>query len=1170
MKHLLKKSVRRIVGAGCLSLLALSFVAPAARAGLTFQLYLYQINQGQGYVFYTPLFTNAVAPAAALGTYVISSPGWPTNGSRRGFELTANNGLVDRYEFDSEHVYGDFNSTLQQITNGNWNILFTNAATTNVFQFTVSAPTITSNMFPATIITFPADGSVILSSQTNFTWQGPTNWLVSPSAQVYNDSYYQAANVPAGQNNWNVDSSIPAGTNYTFYIQYLTNSATAFFVATTPLSTNTAQPISGWSSTSVLDSSISVNFDVVPARGSPSQGHACLAYYTFEDNNLFVHDFSGNGNDMSYAWFSVPPYIVTNDAVAGTYAGGFGGSGWFTPPDGLRSLFAGSFSVSLWLKTTNTYGLNIGDEYSAAGIVSALNSGINNGVMPMGQTGSKLAFYTGGSLLNVLHSQASINTGQYVHVVTTRDQGTGEKRIYVNGVLDATVYSDTDTLNGSSSGGLTIGYNNGNVFTGEMDEIQFYSGILSSNEVAYLHSHPGTNVADTFDPNRPTARYDFEDTNSPGIDSSGHNNNANCSGGYGGTNLDTFSTNAIVGSYARQFFGDTFICFSPGAQSFNNLSNALSGDFSVSAWVNTTNSAGEDYYDANAGAGVLNALNAYTNSVVPISITGSKAAFTIYDQSNNPTTLHSITSVNDGRYHLITVTRTQTNGLMNLYVDGVRQATGTNTTQPIYTPSTIYLGGGGSPFIGLLDDVRIYSGVLSPADVLNLAGGSGYALPQALDATNLTWSVSGDTGWLVETTNTYNGAPAAAQSGSVTNYQSTTLTTTVTGPGNLTFYWSSIANDPNGQFDYEFYIDDPSTNDIADLYNGVNPWQQFGPIHIGPGQHTLGWVVYANGDTDPTQAGYLGQVTFTPPDTSPVYANITLDIYHGQDPTFGDIYVLFPSFASISPAGTGTTTNIVQSPNGYFSSHADAGGGGSGSAILSTLSQLGNECTNGLWTLYINKGLPNERQFNFSATLNGLTTNLLSAVNIITPTNGATGVPANTAFKWTGPTNYPSLTVSKQYVDGSGYASATLPANATNWPSPPVLTVGTNKFHIEYISNSFPNMTFSVPVDTNDSQTVSGWVTQVNLHTTADSIFVVTAAPLPLSLTNPRGGGTNFQFSFQSQTGFTHSILYRTNLAAGSWITYTNITGDGTLKTIPVPFSLFSPSKQGFIRVLTQ
>jgi hypothetical protein len=64
--------------------------------------------------------------------------------------------------------------------------------------------------------------------------------------------------------------------------------------------------------------------------------------------------------------------------------------------------------------------------------------------------------------------------------------------------------------------------------------------------------------------------------------------------------------------------------------------------------------------------------------------------------------------------------------------------------------------------------------------------------------------------------------------------------------------------------------------------------------------------------------------------------------------------------------------------------------------------------------------------------------------------------------------------------------------------------------------------------------------------------------------------GGNFQFSFQSQTGFTNTVYYRTNLATGSWLTWTNIPGDGSSKTSSIPLSLFSPSKTVFIRVSTQ
>ncbi len=250
-----------------------------------------------------------------------------------------------------------------------------------------------------------------------------------------------------------------------------------------------------------------------------------------------------------------------------------------------------------------------------------------------------------------------------------------------------------------------------------------------------------------------------------------------------------------------------------------------------------------------------------------------------------------------------------------------------------------------SSYQGRLDDLQIYTGVLSSSDVAYLfanpgsvvADVSGSDFNTALNTSNLPWSTSGDSNWFIETTNTHDGF-SAVQSGSVTDQHTSTLSVTVTGPGTLTFYWSSIANDPNGGFDYEFDIDGGYTNDIW----GDNVWQQAGPYVIDPGQHVLSWKVGAYGDTDPTQAGFLDQVTFT---------------------------------------------------------------------------------------------------------------------------------------------------------------------------------IGASPAHLINVSRT----------------------------------------------------STNFQFSFISLSSFSHAVQYRTNLTAGSnWQTYTNVTGDGNLKTIPIPLSVFSPSPQGFVRVLTQ
>ena len=401
----------------------LTLAVATSRAGLTLELHLYRTSGGDFYAFYTPLYTNSLAPDAPLGTYIIQSPHQPTNGSVRGF-LLGTNGISDIGSVNSEQFYHEFNAAIFQITNGDWTLLFTNATTTNIFHFTISAPTMSSNMLPATVANFPTPGLTILTNETNFSWQGPTAWPTTEFGQVFNsENYYTQAVLPAGQTNWNVASSLPPHPNYNFLLRYLYTNT--LFSITTPIDTVSSQPFPGWDSDAVLETGLNIAFSVVTDHGVAAHGHTLLANYTFEDNNLIAHDFSGAENNMrSYAWFSVPPTIVTNDAAAGTYAGGLSGSGWFFPSDSLRLLFAKSFSVSLWLKTTNIYGSDTAGIFDSAGVISDLGSDYSQSAAPMLQSGHKLSFFTGGDTPNMLYSQADINTGQYIHVVTTRDQQT--------------------------------------------------------------------------------------------------------------------------------------------------------------------------------------------------------------------------------------------------------------------------------------------------------------------------------------------------------------------------------------------------------------------------------------------------------------------------------------------------------------------------------------------------------------------------------------------------------------------------------------------------------------------------------------------------------------------------------------------------------------------------
>ncbi len=279
--------------------------------------------------------------------------------------------------------------------------------------------------------------------------------------------------------------------------------------------------------------------------------------------------------------------------------------------------------------------------------------------------------------------------------------------------------------------------------------------------------------------------------------------------------------------------------------------------------------------------------------------------------------MHSISSVNDGNYHLITVTRDQDSGEMKIYVDGNFENSEIGTTDPLNGNNYNLTLGGWAYFIdgtgtnyssykGLLDDVQIYSGVLSAQDVAFLYANPGASVPDttaldfnpALNTTGLPWMTSGDANWFVESTNTWNGSPAAAQSGSVINSQSSTLSVTVAGPGTLTFYWAS--QDDCNNFYYEFAIDGNPKDSIQcnqSWYLEVDP-QTGLPYEIPAGQHTLTWTTYANGDTDPTEAGFLDQVSYVP-DTAPT---ITLNPF--SQTNYPGYSVWLSANATSTPAAT--------------------------------------------------------------------------------------------------------------------------------------------------------------------------------------------------------------------------------------------------------------------------
>jgi hypothetical protein len=132
----------------------------------------------------------------------------------------------------------------------------------------------------------------------------------------------------------------------------------------------------------------------------------------------------------------------------------------------------------------------------------------------------------------------------------------------------------------------------------------------------------------------------------------------------------------------------------------------------------------------------------------------------------------------------------------------------------------------------------------------------GLTLDQALDNTKLTFSTSGTVSWFPETGIWYYGG-SAAQSGAITNSQSSTLQTSVVGPGKITFYWR-VSSELN--YDYlNVYLD----TTLLDRISGIQAWAPK-TVSVPAGIHSIKWT-YSKDSTvsQGSDCGWVDKVVYS-------------------------------------------------------------------------------------------------------------------------------------------------------------------------------------------------------------------------------------------------------------------------------------------------------------------
>jgi len=736
---------------------ALAAGLPAARAGVTVDLHLY--NNNNFYFVFAYLSANNATPPGGLpvGTYTISTPQSAAAGSAPQYH---SDGTNVTYITGGGNSTSDFATLMQSITNGNWTLVVTNAASTNTYTFTVSAPVLPAGLLPETVITFPPPGSSNVANQPNFTWQGPSAWTGALTVSDFtNDAsgtgyYVVTAALPPAQTFWVPPIALPNGTN-TFGVSYTSN-ATALVVASTPVD-GSSQPIPGWVSTATLETYNGSQFSIgggSSGTGPGSQGHTLVAHYTFDHGDVSGTDSSGNGNNFNgnaSSWGSGLFQSSSTDAVAGGGAMQFYGysslAAYYTDPgtlySNLVSTLAGSFSVSLWLNTASLMGNDGDDARNGAIVIYVFNADSQaDGVIPVAITGNKLAFYTGDAAGqgSTLHSVASVvnNNDTYVHVVVTRNQTTGQKLIYINGAQDASETGSLDYLNGDTNY-FSIGGVLGDSYTGLLDDLQFYSGVLSGQEVAYLFQNPGLTVGND-SASGLVAYYDFDEGVATTADVSGNGNNLVLAGSFGGGAGPAISTDSVAGAGSVSFDGGSFLSAPV------NLLPVMASNFSISLWVNTSQDMGSPGNGfLGGGAGIVAAdVPGLAYDVVPVGLSGGVIVF--HTGGTGDDELYSATSVNDTSWHHVVVTRDQSSGAKQIFIDGSLDVSDTAVTGLLNAPQLLVLGcvtdssnpdpaspaqHGYDGYVGLLDDLQVYNRVLRQDEVTFLDSNPGQALTNA-------------------------------------------------------------------------------------------------------------------------------------------------------------------------------------------------------------------------------------------------------------------------------------------------------------------------------------------------------------------------------------------------------------------------------------------------------
>lgn len=155
-----------------------------------------------------------------------------------------------------------------------------------------------------------------------------------------------------------------------------------------------------------------------------------------------------------------------------------------------------------------------------------------------------------------------------------------------------------------------------------------------------------------------------------------------------------------------------------GSNSYVTIPRMINTDFTIGFWLKTTDTGGIGQWWT--GKGLVDGEVSGPTDDFGVSLVGGKVGLGV---GTPDVTVITTNSVNDGTWHHITATRDSLTGRQLVYVDGVLDASGYGPVGPLTAPPALRIGGiqagyAGDFLNGAIDDVQIFSRVLSSAEIV--------------------------------------------------------------------------------------------------------------------------------------------------------------------------------------------------------------------------------------------------------------------------------------------------------------------------------------------------------------------------------------------------------------------------------------------------------------------